>query len=108
MAGVPKLAWFRTQGPWCLTIVPCESGGFGLCADDAHNRPNSARFPARVEGVFGGAPITLLSHSGGPKARATADTAPIALNKPSLAEVGQFRTKKEYCSASLHAIPSLT
>jgi hypothetical protein len=36
--------------------------------DHAHYRPISARFPARVKVVIGGAPMTLLSHRRDPNA----------------------------------------
>ena len=72
---------------------------FHLGPDGRHNRPISARFPARVKVVIGGAPMTLLSHRGDPNARGATDAARL-LQSSFLAEVSQFRTKEEYCSQS--------
>src|SRR5580693_8368673 len=72
----------------------CGTNKWVLRPYHAHYRPISARFPARVKVVIGGAPMTLLSHRGDPECKGVPRALPDCSNQASLAEVSQFRTKK--------------
>jgi hypothetical protein len=85
--------------------VRLDASRWALRPLSRHNRPISAGFPARAEVAFREAPMTLLSHCGGPNARAP--RAPPRLLQATVTR-RSFERKGKCCSVSLPAKSSLT